>query len=44
MGKGLLAGIVWQMEVIAGSLVAPMLGFEAPPLPPGAAQSRPAGR
>jgi len=33
-GKGILAGIVWQVGLIAGSLAAPLLGFEAPPVPP----------
>lgn len=35
IGKGLLAGIVWQIGLIIGSLVAPLLGFEAPEVPPG---------
>ena len=35
IGKGLLAGLVWQVGLIAGAIIAPLLGFEAPPSPPG---------
>lgn len=35
IGRGLLAGIVWQVGLIAGSMVALLLGFEAPSVPPG---------
>lgn len=35
IGKGLLAGIAWQIGLIAGSLVTPLLGFATPPVPPG---------
>jgi hypothetical protein len=35
LGKGLLAGMVWQIGLIAGSVVASLLGFVAPPVPPG---------
>ena len=35
IGKGLLAGLVWQVGLIAGAVIAPLLGFEAPPSPPG---------
>jgi len=35
IGKGLLAGIAWQIGLIAGAMVTPLLGFETPPVPPG---------
>jgi len=35
MGKGLLAGVIWQVGLIVGSLVTPLLGFETPAVPPG---------
>jgi hypothetical protein len=35
IGKGLLAGIAWQIGTIAGSLVTSLLGFETPPVLPG---------
>jgi hypothetical protein len=35
VGKGLLAGIVWQIGLIAGVTVTPLLGFKTPPVPPG---------
>lgn len=35
IGKGLLAGLAWQVGLIVGSVVAPLLGLEVPPAPPG---------
>lgn len=35
IGKGLLAGLVWQIGLVLGSLVAPLVGFEVPPVPTG---------
>jgi len=35
IGKGLLAGVIWQVGLVIGSLVTPLLGFEAPAVPPG---------